>query len=140
MLKIMSPVEKTIKLASDEAQEAFVVVRQATQGDVDSIEDLRSSGTEYSYSDAEWGQTRVKPSKGTAEIRRRQVYLTLCESNIQDENGNELFKTTMVNGHKRMADVVSFERAWALLDPALAAEIYQAVLSVNPQWKLSLGE
>jgi len=142
-LKVKTPTDKVVKLTiSDPTGETYVTFKQATQGTMDMLEDLRSAGTEYSYHDQEKGKMVITPKQSAATIRRMQIYWTLTDCNILDEDEKPLFQ--IVNDGKRTHLVGSpeaFQVAWDKLDPDVADEVYQAMLSVNPQWApTGLGE
>ena len=141
-LKIKTPVEKVIKLTiADPTGETYVTFRQATQGVVDMLEDLRSAGTEYSYHDEEKGRMVVTPKQSAATIRRMQIFWTLCDCNIVDSDDTPLFQIINDGQHAHLVgNPDMFKAAWDKLDAEVGDEVYQAMLTVNPQWAPNLGE
>jgi hypothetical protein len=141
-IKVKTPIEKVIRLTtSDPTEETYVTIRQATQQVVDSLEDFRNDGTQYSYNDAERGVVKVNPGKGAAEVRRMQVFWTMCDCNILGSDDKPLFQVVNDGKHTHLVgDPAAFKAQWGQLDPLVADEIFAAVLSVNPQWAVSSGE
>ena len=140
--KIKIPVEKVIRLArADLTGDTYVTFRQATQGVVDMLEDLCSADVEYHFHDREKGPMVVIPKQSVAFMRRLQIFYTLCDCNIQDEEGRPLFQTITDGSHARLVGGPDkFKSAWDKLDPVVADEIYQAMLAVNPHWAPRPGE
>ena len=135
--RVSKPVTEIKQLTRwDPAGEDTVTIRQATQGVVEGLENFRTSNNEYQWNDREQGKTVMKTNRGSAEIRRLQVRETLVGSNLQDTEGQPVFKTFHFENE---SDILSFNRAWEALDPELAKEIFEKILEVNPQWA-PLGE
>ena len=109
-----------------------ITIRQATQGDVELRNALFADFTrEY-----DGRMVKVVQHISYDDIRRLEVFLTLCQCNLLDPKGESLF--TFVN--ERLVDQVAFKRAWASLEPVLAIEIGEKVLDMNPVWRPEMGE
>lgn len=109
-----------------------IVVRQATQGDVELRNALFADFTrEY-----DGRMVKVVQHISYDDIRRLEVFLTLCSCNLLDAKGEPMF--TFVN--EKLIDNVAFKRAWASLEPVIAIEIGEKVLEMNPVWRPEMGE
>lgn len=109
---------------------ALVTIRQGRQGDTELRNDLDAEfRREYD------GRTvKVIQRISFDDLRRREVFLTLCACNILDEDGKSpLFK--FENG--RLKDEGEFTAAWSKLPPAVANEIHEKVMVMNPDWNSS---
>ena len=108
-----------------------VLIRQATQGDVELRNALFADFTR------EYDGRMVKVTQRISydDIRRLEVFLTLCACNIINAKGDPLF----VFNNERVADRVAFDRAWATLPPVVAIELGEKVLEMNPLWSPEAG-
>lgn len=132
-IKLKSPLKKDFHLIkSDEAMgntdgATMITVRQATQGDFERVDDLTS---EYKR---EFDGKTVKAIQRISfdDIRRKQVYLTLCACNILGEDEQTPLWTFK---NEKPSSEASFESGWYKLPPVVAQEIYEKVLEMNPLW------
>jgi hypothetical protein len=132
-IQLGSPIKKEFHLDKSDAElsikdgASMVTVCQATQGGHELRNDLFSEfKREY-----DGATIRVVQRISFDDIRRREVFLTLCACNIMDESGKKpLF--TFLNGH--LSDEVVFRSAWNKLPPIIANEIHEKVLEMNPLW------
>lgn len=130
--KLVNPVKKDFFLpeldGQDEAAPSMISVRSATQGDVTSRNDMFS---EFQRSYGTDGTIMVKQRLSFDDVRRHEVWRTLAGCNFIDgDTGKALFEFR----DDRLADKVTFERAWAKLPPKVANLIHAKVLEMNPQW------
>jgi hypothetical protein len=124
--------DKALENTGDAAVATVITVRQATQGDVEQRNTLFADFTrEY-----DGRMVKVTQKISYDDIRRLEVFLTLCACNIINEKGDPLFK--FVN--ERLTDKNAFDRAWAALPPVVAIEIGDKVLEMNPLWVPTSGE
>jgi hypothetical protein len=109
-----------------------VTIRQAIQGDVELRNALFTDFTR------EYDGRIVKVTQRISydDIRRLEIFLTLCGCNIDNDKGEPLFKFA----NERLTDRGAFEKAWATLPPVIAIEIGEKVLEMNPLWSQELGE
>lgn len=119
----------------DEAQLATKVsIRQATQFDNERRAELFAK-TERIF-DQNPGEVRIKSQWTIQQLKRLEVYCTLVDCNIEDSDGNPLFKFAVNNGVRSLAmSMGEFEAAWGKLPAIVANEIYAKVLEVNFDWK-----
>jgi hypothetical protein len=139
-LRITAPTKKEFILERTDAAipteggPTTITVRQATQGDNELRNELFAKfQREYNNE----GGVKVTQDISFDAIRRREVYLTLCSTNIAAEDGSALFK---FNSNGRLTDEVAFRRAWSLLESITADEIHEKVLEMNPNWRSDGGE
>lgn len=134
-IKIKSPLEKQYHLEKSDKElgnedgATMVTIRQATQGDFELVNDLNS---EFQR---EYDGTRIiaKQRISFDDIRRLQVFLTMIDCNILDENEKDpLFRFDSKT--KKVQSRAEFERSWYKLPPVIADEIYEYVLEMNPLW------
>ena len=138
-IKLKSPLKKEFHLTKSdgelgvdgiEGDPTLITVRQATQGDHELRNDLDSEfRREYD------GRTiKVVQRISFDDLRRREVFLTLCACNILDEDGSKpLF--AFENGRLNNEEV--FNRSWGKLPPTVADEIHEKVMEMNPLWNAS---
>ena len=129
-LKLSAPIEKDFTL--DKTDEAFgtegtrVRVRQATQAQHERRASLFATLIRE-YPEGETNNVRFVQRFSLPELIRIEAYLTLISSNIEDENSRPLFYEGM--------NETQFSRSWGRLPPAVAIEIHDKVLEVNPDWR-----
>lgn len=140
-IKLAAPLYETYTL--DESDKRYgdpedpttITVKQASQGD----HELRQSM--FSTLEQKWKQ--LEPDEVTLvqrismeELKKLEVYLTLCDSNMEDGDGNPLFPSKNdKDGNPRLAMSKSkFMETWSLLNPFVANEIHKKVLKLNPLW------
>ena len=142
---IKQPLQKKVQLDSvpsdlDPDRTMFVVVRQATQREVEEREELFATTTQKFT--AGTSAFEVEQRYSYAEQKRKETYLTLADCNIVIEDDSEksgarpLF-TFAKRKDGKMAVAMSedeFELAWGLLPAVIADAIHDAVLQINPQW------
>ena len=109
-----------------------ITVRQAVQGDVE----LRNALFNDFTREFDGRVIKVSQKISFDDIRRLEIFLTLCACNITNSQGEPLFK--FVN--ERLTDNSVFNKAWASLDPVIAIEIGEKVLEMNPLWMPETGE
>ena len=131
-IKLKSPLKKEFHLEkSDKELETddgatMVTIRQATQGGFEFrntlMDELRR----------EYNGTTITVVQRISfdDIRRREVFLTLCGSNILDKNGKPLFEFVS----EQLISEDKFLKAWGSLPPVIAQEIHEKVLEMNPLW------
>jgi len=127
-------VESDLALGNTEAGAVptKITIRQATQGDIELRNALFADFTrEY-----DGRMVKVVQHISYDDIRRLEVFLTLCACNLLDSKGEPLFNFT----GEKLVDQVTFKRAWASLEPVIAIEIGEKVLEMNPIWRPDMGE
>lgn len=133
-LKLPDPteLEQTIKLlGADPTGETWVRVKQATTGE-DAILSNLWAKTAYEFDDAQKGKVKQYSEVSRAQVRAEAVRLTLLESNVLRHNDEPLFPPV---DHAVRRSPKQFGAAWDRLPVPWANEIYEAVLTVNPQWR-----
>jgi hypothetical protein len=146
-LKLAAPIYATHTL--DESDKKYglegdkptiVTVKQARQGEAE----LRANyfaKLERKWNDDTPGEVTLIQNIGYEELKRLEVWLTLVECNLEDENGKALFPSKQVGGHPVLAMTKQqFFDTWSRLPPDIADEIHSKVLEVNPLWGGALGE
>jgi hypothetical protein len=137
-IQLSAPKKKEFTLADsdielkNEGEATKIVVRQATQGDIEMRNTLFADFTR------EYDGRMVKVTQRISydDIRRLEVFLTLCSCNIVNSKGDPLF----VFKDERLTNQAEFNRAWANLPPVVAIEIGNKVLEMNPLWMPEVGE
>lgn len=146
-LKLLSPLYKTFTLDrsdkryENEGEATSVTIKQAAQHEHERRQQLFAT-LERRYSDLSPDEMTLVQTISMEELKRMEVYLTLCESNIEDENGKALFPSRKgKGGHPQMTLTQSqFGEAWGKLPPDVANEIHEKVLEVNFIWSGASGE
>jgi hypothetical protein len=147
-LKLLAPLYEDFELTrTDEkygepnGEPTTVTVKQAAQHEHERRQ-LLFSKLERSFSDLKPDVVTLVQDIPMEELKRLEVWLTLCESNILDENGKELFPSKKgSNGHPRLSmSQTAFNEAWGKLPPDVATEIHDKVLKVNKIWSGRSGE
>ena len=130
-LKLAAPIEKEFTL--DETDQHYctegtrVTIRQAAQAQHERRSNLFATLTREYLDENEDGVVRLVQRFNLPELMRMEAYLTLVESNIEDENGSPLFRPGMSESQ--------FAKSWGKLPQIAAYEIHKKVLEVNPDWK-----
>lgn len=125
--------EQTIKLLkADPSGETWVRIKQATMGE-DAVLSALWAKTSWEFDDDDRGKVKQYNDVSRAQITGEQVRLTLLECNITDHEGKPLFLT--VHNPEGKYERELFYQAWSKLPASWAAEIHEAVLQVNPQWR-----
>lgn len=140
------PLEKKITLyLTDEDNDeenpdesTFVVVRQATQREVEKRAELTADASRVFREGSK--EIEVKQRWSIEEQKRLEVFLTLAGCNIgapveEGEKAHNLFKFIKKNNRSYVAmSEEEFNDAWGLLPAEWAEQIHEAILVVNPQW------
>ncbi len=140
-VSLKPPIEETIYLDLPEevdsvGEKTYVVIKQATQGDVERIGALTEDASRI-YRE---GETELR-QKWNAQVEKRlQVYLTLIGCNIETSESTPekpvyLFKFRSTNNKSGLAMTeAEFAKAWNALPETWATAIHNAVLKVNKSW------
>lgn len=120
--------EMTDAKYGSEGDPTTVTIRQATQGAAESRDQL------FSRVSREFTEEKFSVSQtiSSEQVKRKEAYLTLCSSNLMDENGDALFKSDK-DGNLDMTEN-EFKVAWSKLPSDIATEIHQKVIEVNISW------
>jgi hypothetical protein len=129
-LKLSAPLEKDFPLDKTDAlfgtEGTRVRIRQATQAQHERRASLFATLIRE-YPEGDTNSVRYVQRFSLPELMRIEAYLTLIDSNIEDEASRPLFQEGM--------NEAQFTRAWGRLPPAVAMEIHDRVLEVNPDWR-----
>ena len=146
-MKLKLPTESKITLnlsiEEDPQQEAYVIVRQATQREVERRAEVGSDASRiFREGDR---SVEVRQKWNYEEQKRIEAYLTLVECNLTvdfDGEDKPLFRFSRdANGRMRVAMTEQqFKDAWGFLPENIAEAIHKAVIEVNPQWGPNAGE
>ena len=144
-LQLTAPIFKTFTL--DRTDEKYpsdgsttVLIKQAAQGEHERRQDLFSV-LERKYSQLDPGEVSLVQRLSMEELKRLEVWLTLCECNILNEKGKELFPSKKAKGQTVLnMTQQQFNEAWSQLPPSVAQEIHEKVLEVNLMWAGMEGE
>lgn len=142
-VQISKPDRRTIKLIDvglpqheDPKGEAYVVVRQATQRDVQERASLTADATRIFTDEGIKVQQKWNPE----EQKALEVYLTLeeCNLELEDEYTPGIFRPAFTfvkrQGVFRPSSWDEFLSGWGQLPETFADAIHEAVLTINPQW------
>jgi hypothetical protein len=146
-LKLTAPLYETYILEkSDEKygnieDPTTVVIKQASQREHEQRQALFST-LEQRWNQLEPDEVALVQTISMEEVKKLEVFLTLCESNFEDENGDPLFPSKKgKDGVSRLAMTKpKFMSAWGKLLPDIAREIHEKVQEVNPLWRGQAGE
>jgi hypothetical protein len=130
-LKLAAPVEKKFMLEDADknygGEGTYVIIRQAT------VRENRSraeQNKEIIRETTAEGNERTILNYSYFNVQRLEVFLTLCECNLLDTDGQSLFKFK----DNRIRDWSEFIAAWDKLPTDIASEIHDKVLQVNVDW------
>lgn len=146
-LKLIAPIYKTMSLDRSDArygndgEPTIVTIRQAAQHEHERRQQQFST-LERRYSDLSPEEVTLVQNIPMEEIKRLEVYLTLCECNILDDEDKPLFPSKKdKNGLPQLVMTKhAFDMAWGKLPPDIAEEIHDKVLEVNIVWSGRRGE
>jgi len=135
----MKAVTKTFSTVMEDG-ELEVVIRQARVGDNLRRGEYFAEVTQI-YDDAFMGPMQVKQSRNAHEIRRFEVFATLVGCNLQDEDGEDLFRFGN-NDQGAFLDMTepAFNNVWDLLPMNVAELVHDRVLEVNVLWDPTSGD
>ena len=140
-IRLALPLVKEYTL--DESDAAYGIVDQPTRISVRQATQAAQEKRGALFADIirEWSNNaegfRMVQRFSFEELKRIEVQLTLAGSNLEDSDGNALFK---FNDKGFITDVVAFARAWGSLPPMVASEIHNKVIDLNVDWKPNTGE
>ncbi len=144
-LRLSPPVEKTFLLEDIDEKyggdtKTSITIRQASQLQHEKRQDLWAT-MKSRFLTGEAGM-EITQRFSVPELMRVEVYLTLTDCNIEDEDGKLLFTFKQDNkGRQYLAmDSARFAEAWGKLPPDVCAAIHERVMEVNPDWSIGLGE
>lgn len=119
----VKPIRKKFHLArldqmyDNEGEPTYVEIRQATVQDANGIQ---------------WD-----PELPLSTLFEDQIYCTLCDANLEDEDGEPYFD--FKNGELAMTKN-QFKKAFQKMPQEIGLEIHAAVLEINTQWGDSLAQ
>lgn len=115
------------------AEQAWVKVRQATEGDQLQVSQRYAESEVYWQTD---GSIKEKRSTNMLDDRMFKAYLVLVDAgNIVDSEGAPLFEFKDSDDFPRFKGTYSkFKERWSQLPPVAATSIEMALYSLNPQW------
>lgn len=111
------------KFGKPDEEPTRIRVKQALEGENMQRQNL---WREYKRTFEAGGEISVTQSISPAEVKRKEVFLTLTFCNLMDEQGNPVFQFPLKENE--------FNKAWAMLPPLVANEIHTKVLEVNLLW------
>lgn len=146
-LKLLAPVYQEFTLdKSDEkynvdGEGSKVTIKQAAQREHEQRQDLFST-LERKFKELTPDEISIVSRFSMEELKRQEVWLTLVEANITDENGKSLFPSRKVKGGYSVLAMKrqEFNDSWGKLPPDVATEIHEKVLEVNLMWAGVEGE
>lgn len=132
--------EQTDKKYGSEGEPTTVTIKQATQSEHEQRNQMFAT-LERRFSDANPGEMSFVQTANTEELKRIEVWLSLCDCNILDSNGKPLFQSKKSKGGQPSLNMTKqqFAEAWGLLPPDVATEIHNKVIEVNFMWGPSGG-
>jgi hypothetical protein len=131
-LKIQPPIFKEFTLEKSDTANGNtesptkIRIRQATRGEHEARNHL------FAESKREFvgGRAYETVDLSRDDLRRKEVFLTLAYANIENADGEPLFKFK----NDRLVDEFQFIIAWNQLDYIVAEEIIECVHDLNIQW------
>lgn len=130
------PVEKVFTVESDLGKFS-ITIRQARVGDDLKRAELMATSS-LVITDQLLAQ-EIKQTLNPEEVRRYEIYLTLVDCDIEDEDSDGNVKPWFNFIGKRLASQAEFESAYNALPSSIARAIHEKVREVNPQWN-NVGE
>lgn len=147
-LKISLPIEKDFILErsdlayDNDGEPTRVTIRQATQAQNEKRSHIYSEVTNVINRGLEDmnAEVQLRQHWSLEELKRMEVFLTLVDCNILDENGSQLFRFRS-DGKRQVLHMTAreFAEAFGKLPQDIALEIHEKVLEVNPSWDGPLG-
>ncbi|PJF45110.1 MAG: hypothetical protein CUN55_00540 [Phototrophicales bacterium] len=136
----IKPVIKDFQIELPEGV-ANITIRQARTGDVMRRGEFFAEST-LIYDDAQVGRAELKQKRNSYEIRAFEVQATLVGADLEDEEGNPIFRFREgKNGPELNMSDREFLAAWGALPVHITDAIYDCVLEMNPMWDINrLGE
>jgi hypothetical protein len=134
-LRDLSDTLKALEGKCKDEHRAWVMIRQATEGDVAAIELVRGKGTVVHGQD---GSTTEMYDRDTSHVRKEQFKRTVVGvGNISDAAGSELFKFK-AGPNYAVLDMTDdeFSEAYDALPRPVTNAFGLAILESNPQWDL----
>lgn len=139
-IKLIAPIIKEFTLVrsdarfGNEGEPTRVTIRQATQEQHELRSDVNAEVRRKW--DSEEQSVVLSSDYSPARLERAEVYLTMVDCNILDENGEQLFRFKKVRDGKQVLDMTQeqFRKAWGQLEPSICEEIHEKVLEVNLSW------
>lgn len=147
-IKLIAPMQKTFILEEAdkrygvEGEPTMVLIKQATQREHELRQEIFAT-LERRYSDLSPDEMTLIQTANLETLKRTEVWLTLCDSNLMNENGDKpLFQSRKSKDGQIVLAMTKaqFEEAWGLLPPDVADEIHQKVLEINKMWSASGNE
>ena len=145
-LQLVAPIVKTFTLdVSDEKygvegeEPTTVFIKQAAQHEHALRQDLFST-LERKYRGLDTGEpldeVSIVQRIALEELKELEVWLTLVDCNMLDENGQLLFPSKKSKSGEMGLSMTrrQFALSWGRLFPDVAIEIHGKVLEVNPLW------
>jgi len=146
-LKLIAPLYETYTLDRSDAlydnkdDPTTVTIKQAAQGEHEQRQSLFSR-LEQKWNQLSPDEVSLVQTISMEEVKKLEVYLTLCDCNIVGFDDKPLFPSKSdKDGNPTLAMSKSqFATAWAKLLPETAREIHEKVLLLNPLWRREGGE
>lgn len=138
--KLVAPLIQTFELTETDAKygtdgtPTTVTIRQATQQQHEQRQQMFAEFNRVFNLQKE-NEVEFKESRNFLSLARNEVFLTMVDCNILDENGNALFKFKR-NGSNSVLDMntIEFSLAYGRLPGDVAQEIHSKVREVNLSW------
>jgi hypothetical protein len=126
----------------DPADRTFVVIREATQSEDSVHSTLFAEITRVIDSTSKNPkQVQIKQSLSSDELKEMDIYLTLADTNITDENGQALIRFKKVGSISKVdMSEGEFKNALGKLPGRVVSEIHEKVALKNPDWFGEPGE
>ena len=113
-----------------------VTIKQATQGGHEQRQKYFARMERVYKPELSDSEFSVVQELSNDELKRLEIWLTLCGSNIEDAKGKVVFPSSKGNdGAPRLnMSKTKFDDAYDLLPHDVAEAIHEKVLELNPQW------
>jgi hypothetical protein len=139
--QLVAPIEKKFLLArtdekyKNEGDPTFVTIKQAAQEEAEQRAQILSEVTRVVEQRRSNSVIKVSQNWSFELLKKWEVYLTLVECNIRNEDGTSLFNFQK-KGRGLDMNIDDFSKAWGRLFPDIADEIHEKVMEVNVDWSL----
>lgn len=146
-IQLLAPIYKTSVLEKTDAKynvegdATIVTVKQATQREHEQRQQLFST-LERKFKGLDSDEITLVQHISMEELKKLEVWLTLCECNILGPDGKDLFPSRKGKNDVPQLALTrrQFDDSWGSLPPDVADEIHEKVLEVNFLWSGQEGE
>lgn len=137
--KLVAPIEKKFDLERTDANHkntgdpTFITIKQAAQEEAEQRSQVLSEVTRVVENSKANNVIKVSQNWSMELLKKWEVYLTLVDCNIRNEDDTPLYKF-LTKGRGLDMTMDQFSKAWGRMFPDVCDEIHEKVLEVNLDW------